>query len=136
MNVYIKAMKMYKFAFGLILTHSYLLDCIHAYKKGTPMSQQFTIYDRAFTNYHMESKRKIFSPGLCEGEHQGQTQIYCVQQEHHHPTCIIQSSNGLTRLSHCNITSKNTSTEATKNTIMESWQPIRRNRNFERQQDL
>lgn len=109
---------MYKFASGLILTHSYLLDCIHAYKKGTPMSQQFTIYDRAFTNYHMESKRKIFSPGLCEGEHQGQTQIYCVQQEHHCPTCIIQSSNGLTRLSHCNIMSKNTQQKQPKT---QSW---------------
>lgn len=44
---------------------------------------------------------KIFTPVPYEGEHPGQTQIYYAQQEHRYPTCITQSSNGLTKPFHC-----------------------------------
>ena len=43
----------------------------------------------------------IFSPGLCEAEHQDQTQKHCAQQEHHYLICVTQSSDGLVKPFHC-----------------------------------
>lgn len=52
-----------------------------------------------------EEKPK-FQLGICGEEHPGQIQKYCVQQEHHYPTCAILTWSGSTELFHWKQTQK------------------------------